>query len=419
MKNIKVKAFAAMKKMVINKYAILTVVSLLSIFGLGIATFFVDFNGSEATYTPGLKDNAFTVLEKSISSFSSEYNDSFIFTDPLFIRVFGLTEKLVGRTVVEDAGNDEYTVIKNNKNQLQFRYAQKDMSEAASNIAYLREWLSDRDIDMMYINTPTKNMPGLSEPPRSVVDYSNQNADDLLERLKKNKVKTMDFRDILFASGKDLYEAFFVVDHHWTPITAVWAAGVVMERLAEDYPDNFTYDPEIFNLDNYDVEIREKFFLGSQGRRVGDTYMPADDFPIITPRFPTNLTLQRTEPDGKRATLEGDFTSSLTYQSALRDSSYTSRYNYYTGKDYPLVTIDNSLNETGSKILILKDSFVRPMAPFLAMSVDELRMIDMRDFQGNLFEYIEDFNPDIVIVCYNQAYLTNSSAFNFEKNIKY
>ena len=58
--------------------------------------------------------------------------------------------------------------------------------------------------------------------------------------------------------------------------------------------------------------------------------------------------------------------------------------------------------------------------PFLATNVKEICMIDMRYFKGNLYDYVESYSPDLMMLYYNSDYYSSdSNAFNFSKNIRY
>ena len=60
------------------------------------------------------------------------------------------------------------------------------------------------------------------------------------------------------------HQAFFRTDHHWKPDTALWAAGRIVEKLANDY--GVDVNREHFSLNDYYDDKYEKSFLGSQGK---------------------------------------------------------------------------------------------------------------------------------------------------------
>jgi hypothetical protein len=59
----------------------------------------------------------------------------------------------------------------------------------------------------------------------------------------------------------------------------------------------------------------------------------------------------------------------------------------------------------GKKILIIKDSYVLVVAPFLALGIEDIELLDLRRFPGSLKEYVMRNQPDMVIVMYNPSAL--------------
>ena len=80
----------------------------------------------------------------------------------------------------------------------------------------------------------------------------------------------------------------------------------------------------------------------------------------------------------------------------------------YFGGDYPEVIIKNNTLNNG-KILLIKDSFSLPFAAYLSTVVGEIHMIDLRYYkQQTVLDYIDDYQPDMVIILYNPSVLSDS-----------
>lgn len=69
----------------------------------------------------------------------------------------------------------------------------------------------------------------------------------------------------------------------------------------------FSFDPALTDESRYEKTVYERFFLGSQGKRVGTLYGGVDDFTVYTPKFDTDLTytcpfygIDRTDPSTSR-----------------------------------------------------------------------------------------------------------------------
>ena len=204
------------------------------------------------------------------------------------------------------------------------------------------------------------------------------------------------------AGNAGWHSAFFRTDHHWKPETALWAAGKVVEKLKNSYgvDVNMTH----FSSDDYEVQAYEKCFLGSQGKKLTLAYTEPDDFSLYYPKFPVKLHLQIAD-FGIDDT--GDFT--LLYDKAAWGSGncyVDNQYAMYGYGDVPELIVHNYANESlsGKKILLIKDSMLDAGGPFLAMGLKDLRELDIRHFTGSVRKYVEQYQPDIVLIMYKPSY---------------
>ena len=63
---------------------------------------------------------------------------------------------------------------------------------------------------------------------------------------------------------------------------------------------------------------------------------------------------------------------------------------------------------------MLKDSFSSVVIPFLSLSYEELCFIDPRVFSEDLLEFVEEYDPDLVMVLYNPGAYENNNLAMFE-----
>ena len=92
-----------------------------------------------------------------------------------------------------------------------------------------------------------------------------------------------------------------------------------------------------------------------------------------------------------------------------------SQYDVYIGGDYGVTTQTCENAPCDKKILIIKDSYSRPVMAFMGTVFSQVDTIDMRYFEGDVQSYIEQVQPDMVMVIYNPYMLDESSfAFGFE-----
>lgn len=103
----------------------------------------------------------------------------------------------------------------------------------------------------------------------------------------------------------DAYDYFFKTDHHWTSEAGFYA----FTKIAE-YAENVLetrVDPKVRNLDNYNVENFEEWYLGSNGQRTGIHYGGIDDFHFISPKFETAIANLNTGETGNYRVCKSGF----------------------------------------------------------------------------------------------------------------
>ena len=171
-------------------------------------------------------------------------------------------------------------------------------------------------------------------------------------------------------------------------------------------------DTALLEEDNWDRQVLEDFFLGSQGKRVGSLYAGVDDITLYTPKFDTELTYTCPVYAMERS---GPFSESVCFPErvARRDWFGENPYVYYAGGDYPLASIVNHKNPSGPRIVLLRDSFACALTPFLALSCSELTTVDLRYFSGDLLETIAGLEPDLVLTLYTAGTTSNPALFQF------
>lgn len=318
----------------------------------------------------------------------------------LYVDLYGLTEKLLGRDYIRDA-NPSNVVVKDQDENLHFITFPFDYEQSLNGLVEVNEELKQEGIPLLFVQTPLKVIEDYTTLPLSVVDYSKKNTDEFLSKLKENDIEFIDLRESVKEDGLDLSTLFFKTDHHWRTETAFWATGKVAQTLNEKYDLDLDQEGIYTDLESYNQKVYEEFFLGSQGRRVGRLYAGIDDYTLITPKFETDYEVTINKSDSS-TTYAGIFEEAILKQSLLdeEESVYTNRYASYFGGDYPEVIIKNKLQKEGKKVLIVKDSFALPFSAFLSTMFEETRMIDTRYFKEDLLNYIDDYQPDVVLYVY-------------------
>ena len=314
-----------------------------------------------------------------------------------FIELNGLINKIINKRVVDDIDKD-YNVAKLDNGKLAYWNKREDTTNCAQRTIELNDYLKNKNIPLIYIQAPHKISPLNKGLPTGFENYANENCDDFLNTLKENNVDTYDLRNEIINDGLNHYDLFFNTDHHWLPSTGLWASGKIASYLNNHY--GFNMDKSNYNINNYSVKNYSKSFLGSMGRRVGKSYGGIDDFDIILPNFDTNFEISIPLSDEHYS---GSFEDTMIYYDRINpDDFYNSdAYSAYLGGNYPLYKIKNKNSTNNKKIVLIKDSFSCTMAPYLALSYDEITLVDLRYYTESLKALINDENPDLVLIMYS------------------
>lgn len=335
----------------------------------------------------------------------------------LLIQLYGGYQTLTGRTVVEDIEPDN-TVVRLDNGSLTFAAEGAPSAAAqAASLKRLQHALDDRGISLLYLQSPSK-IEDSAALPCGVTDTANENADALLAVLEKVGVDYLDFRQTLRDAGGPWQDWFYVTDHHWNQEGAFVAFQALCAKL-EDYDQQvnvsrgvkrrpISIDGRWTDRDSYDISSLPSSFLGSQGKRVGSLYAGMDDFALWTPKFPTLLRYDATNPVSY-----GDASETVLFPKRLEepDPFDANPYTYYAGGDYGAARITNYYNPQGPRVLLIRDSFACAVTPYLAYATSQLTTIDPRYFTGDLLSYIDWVQPDVVLVMYSSGMVRSEDCY--------
>lgn len=282
---------------------------------------------------------------------------------------------------------------------LTYSYRKLDMAEHIGAVAEFAQLVSQQGGRLLYVQSPGKTNP-FGDRELDGLDYANYNTDMLLQGLQARGVDIFDLRQDMYRDmgNEGWHKAFFRTDHHWLPSTALWAAEKLAARLHADYDVDVDFGH--FSEADYDVVNYENYFLGSQGKKVTLAKTTAEDIALYYPKFSTDV---RLEIPSLGIDTRGDFTIMYDMEMVKKRDFYGGNpYAAYGYGDMPEIKVHNFTNEhlRDKKILIIRDSMVDTVLPFLSMGLKDITLLDIRHFNGSVRRYVEDFKPDIVIVMY-------------------
>jgi len=277
----------------------------------------------------------------------------------------------------------------------------EETSFAAVQIAKMRDSQTEKGKDFLFVLTPNQ-MPKFDDIlPFNYINYSNENADELLGYLSDVNIPVLELREEMRNEGMSHDDAFFVTDHHWMPETGLWAYTKIIETLVGSGVIEPVDSPSL-DLSEYNVEIHEKIFLGSFGRRTGIFYAGLDDFSIITPKFGSDISVSTLYND--KVDKHGEFSEVMIDESKLAINFFrASPYIAYGYAEKGLIQYRNEEAPVDMKVLAIGDSFSHVTYIYLPFIFKTCDQIDMRFVEGNFEEYYNEFDPDLVIMLVNPA----------------
>ncbi len=344
--------------------------------------------------------------EESFSEFTdvveTVFEDETVYrTD--FVNLNGLAARIAQRRVLNN-------VVKLKNGALSELIHYGSTTGHAEETVSLAQYLNERGIKFAFMQAPGKIDPEKTLLPEGLNDDSARIADEFDSYLAENGVSVVDLR-ALYDYGDGYFESFSKTDHHWTSLGAFQGFARIAEYLEETFP-NESFDETCLDIDNYVIETYDDWFLGSYGKRTGIYYTGVDDFDLIYPDFPTDIT---TVIDKYKIARRGDFCAANILQKSLENGNdyfNVSTYHCYIGGDYPLVIHYNHLTDNGLKVAILKDSYALPVQAFLSTLCEQVLVVDLRHYsECEAADLLAMYDPDVVLLMYWPLALKNDQMF--------
>ena len=287
------------------------------------------------------------------------------------------------------------------------RSSDEFLNACADNVSALNAYLAKRGTALVYASTPYTSGKYDPELPAGIEDYGNDNIDRFVAMLEQKGVDTIDFRETMREDGINHYDMMYKTDHHRNTKAGFYAYGKLEDYIVEK--TGCTVDERISDIDCYTITTYPEWHLGSRGQRTGRYYAGIDDFDLILPSFETKIQ----HKNGTVGTLE----ELAINKAPLMERKYTSRYTY----DWTLGgSTESFLNlncPNDIKVLIITDSFGNAVNPYLIIGFREFTCVYNAKSDEITPEYIESYDPDVVILMYYPQFLQESYGgvtFNFQ-----
>lgn len=281
----------------------------------------------------------------------------------------------------------------------------------AAAMAEFSKWLAGKNTAFFYVQAPAKiDMEGTMLP-APLVNRENARADGLMSRLAEKGVRAIDLRALLTAAPKDVERFFYHTDHHWNNDAVFKVFGVLAPEIARAVGDDPVAVASYVDASSWKRTVWPQCFTGTKVRRTGLLFGGTDDLIVYVPRFKTEMTMDILS---NKMRLSGDFRKTVMWHSnKIRkggsDGFGKDAYSLlYIGGTYGVVKHENPGAPLKRRVLIIGDSYARPLEAFLSTVITDIMVLDQRRFASDetVAGFVGAFKPDLVLQ------LNNPSAFD-------
>ena len=237
---------------------------------------------------------------------------------------------------------------------------------------------------LSFLLVPTSGLVMQEKLPKNARLFDQAKYIDQVQKAMKD-YNFVDVRDTLMDHNDEYI--YYKTDHHWTSAGACLEYDVWSERTGGEAE---TEDGLVKNV------VSDKF-RGSLYSKILDADSAYDEI--------WTYGLQKNDAFGSK-----DCTVTIDEKQQL-DSIYDDemlqkkdKYAYFLSGNYGQVHIQNqkaASKAKGKNILIIKDSFANSFVPFVTQDYENIYMVDLRYYNGDMKSYLQEHNITDVLVLYN------------------
>ncbi len=191
-------------------------------------------------------------------------------------------------------------------------------------------------------------------------------------------IEVIDMEQVL--RGEEIY--YYKTDHHWNMNGTYVGYATIINEIRKKFPDV----PSAINRDEFKIERFDNYFVGSDGRRVGQLVDYQEDIELWRHSAQDDLVI----------TIDGE-AGKLYSTGYLSDTKFNNDYGVYMGGDNQVEIIYNNSIDNDLSIAIFGDSMSNPLVPLLCLNFKTVYSYDMRHYDGDIREELDQINPDILM----------------------
>ena len=318
------------------------------------------------------------------SLFSGDYTSKFetYTTDQFTFRDEWITLKAASELALGKQENNDVHLCENGTLIEDFKRPENSVLD--SNMSALNTLVGNTDAKVYFALIPDKSDLYSSLLPKNVPNDSEKEVIDYC--YGQSNATNVDIYSALSAHTDEYI--FYRTDHHWTSLGAYYGLSALAESMGLPCPA----------LDSYtDRHVVSEEFYGTTWSSSGFSWVDPDTMEIFV-----------NAPEGLKVT---SYPQGSPVEGKLYDFSFLEKkdkYSMFMGGNCPMHVIETG-NEDKPSLLILRDSYMDSLIPFLLDDFSEIHVLDLRYYRASLKAYIEQNNFDNVLVCYSVSNFCSDS----------
>lgn len=310
--------------------------------------------------------------------FENYITDQFVFRNA-FISLKRNVEELLGK-------KDNHNIIMCDDGYLIENTASLTWDNVDSNLQAVNDLSIASRYNITFTVVPTAYEIMQKSLPKNA--YSDQYG-KLMGRIKKEineQISVADVSGHLKENSSDYL--YYRTDHHQTALGSYFTYVALGEALG--------YDP--YSRDSFSEEKVASDFYGTMWSNSGFADTTPDEMYKFTLNMPYSYSVE--------------FPSENESMDSLYSEEYLNvkdKYSYYLDGNHGVAVVKSSCPER-RRLAVIKDSYAHSLVPFLANHFSEIYIVDLRYYNGDIFEYLYRSNVKDVLVLYNQnTFMTDSN----------
>ena len=231
------------------------------------------------------------------------------------------------------------------------------------NITSITGFSANAGLPLTILAVPSGAQEQAANLPAFAPEYDQREALKAIEELADENTTVVDTFDALSLENGDYY---YKTDHHWN-LEGAFVGYTEMAKAMGFTP---------VSRDQYEFEKVSDSFYGTLYSKAIYWWQQPDDFYL--PRYKGETTLTQQTGENVR--------DDLFWTEYLEEKD---KYSTFLGGNHSVDVIRNSAVKEG-KLLLIKDSYANCMIPFLAQHFAEIHVVDLRYFNQDIYQYIEE-----------------------------